>query len=142
MKTTLTSSSNCSCRTMRLLVKIAAAVFIGFSVGTVLAAPEPFHDGLGKHRMTVTTDSPKAQRYFGQGMAFLHGFNHGAAIRSFTEATKLDPECAMAHWAIALASGPHINFPLVPQPAAELAWKELELAKKHAERAAELEKKL
>ena len=34
----------------------------------------------------------------------------------------------MAHWGIALASGPHINFPLVPPPAAELAWKELKLA--------------
>ena len=42
----------------------------------------------------------------------------------------------MAHWGIALASGPHINFPLVPPDAAALAWKELELARKHAALAA------
>jgi tetratricopeptide (TPR) repeat protein len=92
--------------------------------------------------MEITTDSPKAQRYFNQGIAFLHGYNHAAAIRSFNAAVKLDPECAMAHWAIALASGPHINFPLVPPPAAELAWKELELARKHAATATPVERKL
>ncbi|MGV3531947.1 MAG: hypothetical protein ACO1QR_06215, partial [Chthoniobacteraceae bacterium] len=68
--------------------------------------------------------------------------NHGAAIRSFEEAARLDPECAMAHWAIALASGPHINFPLVPPPAAERAWKELSLAQAHAKDASPVEQKL
>jgi tetratricopeptide (TPR) repeat protein len=95
------------------------------------AAPEPLMKGLGSYTRKVTTKSPLAQRYFDQGLAFLHGFNHGAAIRSFQEAARLDPECAMAHWAIALACGPHINLPLVPPPAAELAWKELGLAKQY-----------
>ena len=95
-----------------------------------------------RYKRKVTTDSTGAQRYFNQGLAFLHGFNHGAAIRSFQEATRLDPECAMAHWGIALASGPHINYPLVPPPAAELAWKELELARKHAPHASRGERDL
>jgi tetratricopeptide (TPR) repeat protein len=97
---------------------------------------------MGDHRMKITTDAPDAQRYFDQGMAFLHGYNHGAAIRSFQAALELDPECAMAHWGIALASGPHINFPLVPPPAAALAWKELELARKYAPQATPLEQRL
>ena len=96
------------------------------------SAAEPFFEGLGSHSRKITTKSPKAQRYFDQGIRFLYGFNHSAALRSFAEAAKLDPQCAMAHWAIALASGPHINFPLVPPPAAEVAWKELGLAKQHA----------
>jgi hypothetical protein len=86
-------------------------------------AQEPLFEGLGSYMRTITTSSPEAQRYFNQGLAFLHGFNHGAAIRSFQQAAELDPECAMAHWAIALASGPHINYPLVPPPAAERAWR-------------------
>src|SRR3712207_8251197 len=45
--------------------------------------------------------------------------------RSFRAAVALDPEFAMAHWGIAYASGPHINFPAVPPPAAALAWQEL-----------------
>jgi len=77
-----------------------------------LGAEDPFFEGLGSCTRTITTSSPEAQRYFNQGLAFLHGFNHGAAIRSFGQAAELDPECAMAHWAIALASGPHINYPV------------------------------
>ena len=96
------------------------------------AAKEPLYAGLGSYSRKITTDSPEAQRYFDQGLAFLHGFNHRAAIHAFQEAAKLDPECAMAHWGVALACGPHINFTAVPPPAAELAWKELNLARKNA----------
>lgn len=102
----------------------------------------PLIDTLGNHTHRVTTKSPAAQRYFDQGLRFLFGFNHGAAIRSFQEAARLDPECAMAHWGIALASGPHINFPLVPPPAAELAWAELILARQHTAKATPVEQAL
>ena len=98
--------------------RITAALALAVTVPTANAAPEPLFDGLGSHSRKITTKSPKAQRYFDQGMRFLYGFNHSAALRSFNEAAKLDPECAMAHWAIALAHGPHINFPLVPPPEA------------------------
>jgi tetratricopeptide (TPR) repeat protein len=108
----------------------------------VLNAREPFFEGLGAHKRKVTTDSPQAQRYFDQGLAFYHGFNHGEAIRSFQEAARLDPKCAMAHWGVALACGPHINLPIVPPPAAELAWKELALAKEIAEHASQVERDL
>ena len=123
-----------SCRIPALAVALLANI--------ANAAPEPLFDGLGSHSRKITTKSPKAQRYFDQGMRFLYGFNHSAAIRSFNEAAKLDPESAMVHWAIALAHGPHINFPLVPPPAAEIAWKELELAKQHAPKATQVERDL
>src|SRR5438552_1679878 len=106
------------------------------------AAKEPLYDGLGSYSRKITADSPEAQRYFGQGLAFLHGFNHGAAIRAFQQAAELDPECAMAHWGTALACGPHINFALVPPPAAELAWKELSLALENAANASPVERAL
>jgi len=108
----------------------------------IVNGKEPIFDGLGSYKRTVTTDSPRAQRYFNQGLAFYHGFNHGEAIRSFQEAARLDPKCAMAHWGIALACGPHINLPLVPPPAAELAWKELKLAQENAEHASPVERDL
>ena len=94
---------------------------IALAAGSAHSATEPFYEGLGTHCMVVTTSSPEAQRYFDQGLAFLHGYNHGAAIRSFQAAIQLDPACAMAHWGIAYASGPHINLPLVPPPAALFA---------------------
>ena len=106
------------------------------------AAKEPLYEGLGLYSRKITTDSAEAQRYFDQGLAFLHGFNQSAAIRAFQQAAELDPKCAMAHWGIALASGPHINFPLVPPPAAELAWKELSLAKENEKNASPVERAL
>ncbi len=111
-------------------------------VSSPLAAKEPLYEGLGTHTRKVTTTSAEAQRYFDQGLRFLFGFNHGAAIRSFTEAERLDPACAMAHWGIALACGPHINFPLVPPPAAEQAWRELGLALQCADKASPVERDL
>lgn len=108
----------------------------------VLSAREPVFDGLGSYSLKIKTESPKAQRYFNQGLGFYHGFNHGAAIRAFQEAAKLDPKCAMAHWGIALANGPHINFPMVPPPAAEAAWKELQLAQQHTDKASPVERAL
>ena len=106
------------------------------------AAKEPLYDGLGSYSRKITTESVEAQRYFDQGLAFIHGFNHSAAMRAFQQAAELDPQCAMAHWGIALACGPHINFSLVPPPAAELAWKELALAKEHAANASPVERAL
>src|SRR5438046_9123357 len=100
-----------------------------------LSAKEPIFQGLGSYSRKITTASPQAQRYFNQGLGFYHGFNHGAAIRAFKEAARLDPKCAMAHWGIALANGPHINFPMVPPPAAGAAWKELQLAQQNADKA-------
>jgi tetratricopeptide (TPR) repeat protein len=105
-------------------------------------ASEPLYDGLGTYSRKITTKSKMAQRYFDQGLALLHGFNHRGAIRSFQEAARLDPHCAMAHWGVALAAGPHINYPLVPPPMAELAWKELTLAKQHASNASDVERAL
>src|SRR5881398_2028713 len=106
------------------------------------AAKEPLYDGLGSYSRKITTDSAEAQRYFDQGLAFLHGFNHRAAIRAFQQAAEIDPRCAMAHWGLALACGPHINLTVVPPPAAELAWKELNLARKNADYASPVERAL
>ena len=122
-----------------LLVFILPAVLVATGI---LNAKEPFFEGLGGYKHKITTASPQAQRYFDQGLGFYHGFNHGEAIRSFQAAAQLDPKCAMAHWGIALACGPHINLPLVPPPAAELAWKELKLAQENAADASPVERDL
>jgi tetratricopeptide (TPR) repeat protein len=113
-----------------------------FAAASVLRAAEPAFAGLGSHTHKITANSPEAQKYFDQGLRFYFGFNHGAAIRSFKEAARLDPSCAMAHWGIALANGPHINLPMVPPPAAEEAWKERGLAQAAAAHASPAEQAL
>jgi tetratricopeptide (TPR) repeat protein len=72
----------------------------------------PLFDNLGRHHHVVTTESKDAQRYFDQGLTLCFAFNHNEAIRSFEEAAKLDPNCAMAQWGIAFAYGANINMPM------------------------------
>jgi tetratricopeptide (TPR) repeat protein len=123
---------------LQIVIWLALTV-AGFDVR---AAKEPLYDGLGSYSRKVTTNSAEAQRYFDQGLGFLQGFNHRAAIRAFQQAAEIDPECAMAHWGAALACGPHINSMAVPPPAVDLAWKELGLAQKNSGNASPVERAL
>ncbi|MEO8295804.1 MAG: hypothetical protein ABI613_09830, partial [Gemmatimonadota bacterium] len=45
-------------------------------------------------------------------LRLVFAFNHGEAIRAFTEAARRDPACAICYWGIALAYGPHVNAPM------------------------------
>src|ERR1041384_2113585 len=87
-----------------------------------MGAQEPLFDGLGKYHRKITTSSRLAQRYFDQGLNFLYAFNHDESIRSFQEAAREDPACAMAQWGIATANGPHINNPYVDPLHAKAAF--------------------
>ncbi len=68
---------------------------------------------LGDHKFPVTTSSPRAQLFINQGVMLAYGFNHAEAARSFREAARLDPKCAMAYWGMALVLGPNINMPMM-----------------------------
>ena len=66
---------------------------------------------LGTYARPMTTSSPEAQVWFNRGMLWRYGFNHEEAVRCFRDAVEHDPECAMAYWGIAHASGPYYNKP-------------------------------
>jgi tetratricopeptide (TPR) repeat protein len=102
----------------------------------------PLFEGLGGLSRKVTTTSPEAQRYFDQGLAFMYAFNHDEAIRAFRHAGKLDPGCAMAFWGVAVANGPHINNPVVPEDRAKAAWEALQEAQAAAAEASPVERAL
>lgn len=99
----------------------------------------PIFNDLGNHQYAISTKSPQAQKYFNQGLILTYGFNHGEAIRSFQEAIRLDANCAMCYWGVALALGPNINKPMdaadVPR-----AWDASQQAKRLAANATEKEK--
>jgi tetratricopeptide (TPR) repeat protein len=79
----------------------------------------PLFNDLGTYSVPITTSVPMAQRFFDQGLTLTYGFNHAEAIRSFREAARLDPQCAMCYWAIAFALGPNINMPMVDEAVPE-----------------------
>lgn len=65
--------------------------------------------GTGSHKWQIRTQNDSAAFYFNQGMNLYYGFHIIEAIPSFKKAIQLDPDCAILHWAEALAYGPNIN---------------------------------
>jgi tetratricopeptide (TPR) repeat protein len=66
---------------------------------------------LGDHHRAISTSSAETQLWFDRGLIWTYGFNHEEAVRCFERALETDPDCAMAHWGIAYASGPNYNKP-------------------------------
>src|SRR5215471_5938450 len=62
-------------------------------------------EGIGKTHFPITTSNPEAQTWFDQGNTLLHSFWYYEAERAFRWVLKLDPDCAMAYWGLARASG-------------------------------------
>lgn len=94
------------------------------------AAPKLFDD-FGDLHHDIGSEVPAAQRYFDQGLRMAYGFNHEAAGRSFAEAARLDPDCAMCWWGQALVLGPNINLAMQPEanrPAFEFSRRAAALA--------------
>jgi tetratricopeptide (TPR) repeat protein len=52
----------------------------------------------------------KVSGLFGQGLAQLFGFNNREALRSFSAAAQLSPDCALCHWGVAMCLAPNINY--------------------------------
>ncbi len=66
---------------------------------------------LGHHSWPVTTASDQAQIWFDRGLVWTYGYNHDEAVACFKRALDHDPDCAMAHWGVAYATGPNYNMP-------------------------------
>lgn len=100
--------------------------------------PMPLHHdggGLGPFSRRITTSSAEAQLYFDQGIQLIYAFDPGDAARSFREAWKRDPNCAMCYFGEAWAWGPYLNGPMTPAdaPRAYMAiQRALERADDHA----------
>lgn len=74
----------------------------------------PLLNGLGDYAMPVTTSSEEARKFFNQGLTLYYGFNRKEAFRSFSEASRIDPNFAMAYWGQAMSLGPNINEVMDP----------------------------
>ena len=59
---------------------------------------------MGKVHFPVTTSKPDAQKFVDQGVAQLHSFYYFESERSFRQAAKIDPGCAMAYWGMAMSN--------------------------------------
>ena len=97
---------------------------------------------LGPYSRAITTGSEDAQAYFTQGLQLMYAFTPSDANRSFKEAQRHDPECAMCYFGEAWSLGRYLNGAMLPEdaPTAHAAiHKAKELA---AESGTEIEKAL
>jgi tetratricopeptide (TPR) repeat protein len=101
--------------------------------GTLLAAPQ--HDEhpmpasfdepirlydssiLGTFARPISSKNPQAQAYFNQGFRLMYAFAKPEAGRSFREAQRRDPDCAICYWGEAWAWGSYVNGRMTAQQA-------------------------
>jgi len=62
-------------------------------------------EGIGSTPFPITSTNPEVQEWFDQAITLMHGFWWYEAERSLRWCLKLDPECAMAYWALSIATG-------------------------------------
>src|SRR6267378_3471280 len=101
---------------MRAAFKLKTALFILPILGAswVVRAGEHEHpapEKLGTVEFPVSC-SGDVQKRFERGVALLHSFAYSAAEKAFSDVIKADPNCAMAHWGIAMT----YFHPLWPPP--------------------------
>ncbi|HMA17666.1 MAG TPA: hypothetical protein VKS03_04425 [Thermoanaerobaculia bacterium] len=70
---------------------------------TMLERPTAIRAGAGKVTQKVTAKTPSVQAFYDQGLAYLHSYVWIEAARSFHQALREDPECAMAWMGLARA---------------------------------------
>jgi tetratricopeptide (TPR) repeat protein len=81
-------------------------ISLGINAGNLAQAADPQHQ-LGAVSFP-TSGSKAAQKHFIRGLAALHSFWYTEALDAFQQATKTDPDFAMAYWGLAMAH----NHPL------------------------------
>src|SRR4051794_41087644 len=94
-----------------LMTTVSATALTLSSFQTVVAQTEADQQ-LGNVHF-VTSCNETAQRRFDRAMRYQHSFWYRAAREVFNEAAAADPECAIAHWGVALTylDNPHGPIP-------------------------------
>ena len=71
--------------------------------------------GLGAFTKPISSSNREAQAFFDQGFQMMYAFAKPEAVRSFREAWKRDPDCAVCYWGEAWAWGSYLNAPMTPE---------------------------
>jgi len=79
---------------------------VGWVPEEILNRPVALRQGIGVYHEKVTTSSPLAQKFYDQGVAYLHSYVWIEAARAFHEALRNDPKMAMAYLGLSYAYSP------------------------------------
>lgn len=92
-------------------MRISRKLFCAFLLATLcpaIAGAQEEHqhhepgEKIGKVNFVVSCSTESRQR-FNRAVAWLHSFEYGESERAFKEIATIDPQCAMAHWGIAMS---------------------------------------
>jgi tetratricopeptide (TPR) repeat protein len=100
-----------------------------------------YQTGLGTFTRPISSTNKEAQAYFDQGFQMMYSFAKAEAVRSFREAWKRDPQCAICYWGEAWAWGSYLNGPMNEDEAPH-AYAAAQQALKLKDRASEKERAL
>jgi hypothetical protein len=102
---------------VRLSLLLATAILTA-SPPHAYAQAMPEHDhgipeNLGKVDFPISC-APAVQQPFNRAVALLHSFAYGPAAKAFKAVATTDPQCAMAHWGIAMTTFHPVWTPSLP----------------------------
>jgi tetratricopeptide (TPR) repeat protein len=86
--------------------RLSATFLVCFFLTSGLRAGQSTHDHAVPENLGVvsfdTSCKPRVQKDFERSVALLHSFAYSAAEASFRQVLEQDPNCAIAHWGIAM----------------------------------------
>src|SRR6201996_5901225 len=88
----------------------------------------PAPEKLGKVSFPISC-TPVVQEEFNRGVALLHSFAYTAAQKTFQRVSEIDPQCAMAHWGLAMTYFQQLWEPPLPSATISIAQKEIQYAR-------------
>ena len=103
-----------------------------FIFSPALNAQETHNHGVPEKLGNVsfpTSCLPAVQQQFDRGVALLHSFAYTPAENTFQGVAELDPQCAMAHWGIAMTYYHPLWDPPLSPATISTALREIQLAR-------------
>lgn len=100
-----------------------------------------YTSALGSFTRPISSANAAAQAYFNQGFQLMYAFARVEAGRSFREAQRRDPECAICYWGEAWAWSPYLSEGRTAEHDGR-AYAALQKAQRLADRASGVEKAL
>ena len=112
----------------RTVILACAGLWLLMTAATRAQQPRSLHDrytepikiftsGLGTFTKPMSSTNTEAQAFFDQGFQMMYSFAKPEAVRSFREAWKRDPDCAICYWGEAWAWGSYLNAPMTAEEA-------------------------
>src|SRR3984957_4876474 len=116
-------------------MKISTALLVALVAVPIAAKGDaPPGERLGTVSFSVSC-APAVRAPFSRGVALLHDFWYEEAQSQFEQIAKTDPQCAMAHWGIAMSVF-HQIWDRPDEHAVALGWKEMQAAAAHLAKSA------